>query len=180
MKAKVFEQLSTIIEIKIVEIESYFTSYLVATEKEIKEMKSQSYGGYEIQKIVDEFSEIINLKSSELIETIIHLAINCGRNFSSKQYLKLNETCASSFQAIINRFSKLLTNEFENTETLNIALKTTNDNVLYKIEKNILAIKIYLNKKIDIALRWTAIGVLVSAIGIIISTVVSILTIFLE
>ena len=63
MTNKAFQQLLTIIEIKIDEIEDYFVAYSIITKKRFKEIKSRAYGKFEIEQIVREFEEIINSKS---------------------------------------------------------------------------------------------------------------------
>ena len=152
MRIKVFEQLLTIIEIKIQEIEDYFTSYFVSTEKKIQEIKSRPYGAYEIKLCIGEFSEIVNIKSSELLNEVTHVITDTGRKFSTKQYALLNKKCSDCFNSIIYKFDQFLSQEFKDIETLQIMLRTKKENTSLKFEKHILATRIFQNKKIHTAL----------------------------
>ena len=79
MRDKVFQQLLTIVEIKIEEIREYFTLYYISTEKRFNEIKSRSYGRYEIKQCVGEFEENVNLKSTELLNQVNHVIVDSNR-----------------------------------------------------------------------------------------------------
>ena len=175
MRNKIFNQLLTIVEIRVAETQDYFVSQLVSVEKRLKEINARTHGGYEIRQCSDDFFKAINIKSSELIDAVTKLAIDCGRNFSEKQYAILNEKCSKCFESIIGRFSNILKEESALTESLQVSIKTQKESVLYKIEKNILAIRIFLNKKVDKALCWTVVGVIISTLLSIFAIVVSII-----
>ena len=175
MRAKVFNQLLTIIEIKITEIEDYFVSYFVSAEKNLQEIKAHPYGGYEIKRCVGDFNEVINIKSTELLNEVNHVIVDIGRNFSKKQYALLNKKCSTCFNSIINKFIHILSQEFEDIETLQIVLRTKAENTSLKFEKNILATRIFKNKKIDIALRWSIAGVVISTLLSVIAIIISII-----
>ena len=175
MRSKVFNQLLTIIEIKITEIEDYFVSYFVSAEKNLQEIKARPYGGYEIKRCVGDFNEVINIKSTELLNEVNHVIVDTGRNFSKKQYALLNKKCSNCFNSIINKFIHILSQEFEDIETLQIVLRTKAENTSLKFEKNILATRIFKNKKIDIALRWSIAGVVISKLLSVIAIIISII-----
>ena len=97
MRDKMFQQLLTIVEIKIEEIREYFTSYCITSEKRFDEMKTQSYGGYEIKQCVREFEESVSLKSTELLTEVNHVIVDSNRHFSQKQISILIERCSYLF-----------------------------------------------------------------------------------
>ena len=171
MKNKIFKQLLDLVNEEISGIYDYFALHNLLFERKANQIKSDSYGGHEINKIMDEFNQIINTKSSELLEKISQMFKDSGRKLSKKQYKELIKNCTAPFISCIDNYKQVFQNEFELNKTLETKLEVAKGNISNKISNHINALKIFINSKLDKALWWTAIGTIFAGVSLILSVI---------
>lgn len=178
MKKKVFEQLLNIVNIEILEIHDFFAIHNKLFERKSKQLKSGSYGGYDMLKMASEFNQAITNKSSELLEKITNMFEESGRNLSDEQYDTLISNCSNTFSTIIDNYHKVFQKEFELNRTIETSLNCLKGNTMHKISCHIKALKILTRTKLDKALLWTKISTIFAGISLLLSIIAIVVTIF--
>lgn len=171
MRGKVYKELMFLIDIKLEEISEYFSNYNIVFEKQANELKATSYGGYEIRRMVSDFSNEINIKTKELLVEIENRIISSSRKFSSEQMNDVEQKCTNKISFIINNFNTKLQEVFGLVESVEVTLCNLKQGTEYKITKGIRAVNAMTNAKIDKALCWTAIGTVFAAVSLVLSVV---------
>ena len=171
MRKKVYKELTYLIDIKLEEISDYFANYNILLEKQAKEIKALSHGGYEIKKMASDFSNEINIKTKELLEEIENRIISSSRKFKPKQISDVEKKCTNKILFIIDDFNTKLQEMFGLIESIEVLLYNLKQRTQYKIAKGIKAVNAMTNAKIDKALLWTAIGTVFAGISLILSVI---------
>ena len=174
MKKKAFDELIYIVEVKLNEILNYFIGYNILFETKAKEMEMRSYGGYEVYKLLTDFGEELDKKTTMLLEEIQNVIVSSSRNVSSKQIVKLTDKCTQTIDIIIEQYLEKNQQLFGKNETIELSLINLKQNMEQKIKTGIKMIKAVTSIKIDKALRWTMAGTIIAALVGLVSTIISI------
>ena len=171
VKKKAFDELIYIVDIRLDEISRYFTGYNILFETKAKEMKQRSYGGFEVHKLLAEFSRELDKKTTILLKEIENIIISSSRRISNMQIGKLTDKCIQKINVIIEQYYQRNNQVFGSNETIELLLIKLKRNTEEKIRKDIRKVKAIINIKEDKTLKWTIIGVIVALIPIVASII---------
>lgn len=171
MKDKIFKQILELVKSEISEIQDYFSIYNILFERKAKEIKTRSYGGYEITQMVGEFNQALNIKSSELLEKISKVFKELGRKLSAEQYDTLTEKCTNAFATIIDSYKVAFQKEFELKASLETTLNVSKGRISNKFKEYINSMKKITNTKIDKALLCAEISTALAGLSLVVSII---------
>ena len=140
-------------------------------ERKAKEIKTRSYGGYEITQMVGEFNQALNIKSSELLEKISKVFKELGRKLSAEQYDTLTEKCTNAFATIIDSYKVAFQKKFELNASLEITLNVSKGRISNKFKEYINSMKIITNTKIDKTLLCAEISTALAGLSLVVSII---------
>ena len=163
MLNKPYRKLEKVVDSYIFDVREYFLHINQNFKKQAEETKSRSHGGYEVVRYAEQFGCEISYKRIELLEKIEFLFTKVGRKLSSEQHKNLIEKCTKLFDGVITDYQELIEEEFGHIESIKLRLQSLRSNNAVQIKSYIEALEILSSTKVDTALFWTAVGVIVSA-----------------
>lgn len=178
MKKDYFNKLSRIVDSYIYKTKTSFSVYVATFQKEALEIKTRSYGGYELSRLVGNFNQKSNQLCDELLDEISSLFNDIGRKLSDKQYENLKEKCVKLFEDSSNTFAEAFNKEFGLNGSLELSFLNTKRNIISRINNYINILNIKASTRINKALIWTIWGTIFAGLSTILSVIAIIISLY--